>query len=171
MVTASLSAEPTAGFSHIHVLYAWLQTHRDLAVAALFGRAGSGEALASHQHKLVWASMAVCVYRSGAERAACAQRGVVFLFLFIFFVTGGTKHSLVVNRMWVYIIRGGLIKKICWFFFLHSVQKMTNNPPTPTEAKLVSGSFTARKRLRDRPNKIDLLFLIILHVVYCEHKT
>lgn len=87
LTAASLSAEPTAGFSHIHVLYAWLQTHRDLAVAALFGRAGSGEALASHQHKLVWASMAVCVYRAGAERAACAQRGVVFLFLFIYFVS------------------------------------------------------------------------------------
>lgn len=35
-----------------------------------------------------------------------------YLFLFFSFVTGGTKHSLVVNRMWVYITRGGLIKKI-----------------------------------------------------------
>lgn len=75
----------------------------------------------------------------GWSWASCvcpAWRGVFLFFVFFSFVTRGTKHSLVVNRMWVYIIRGGLIKKIGWFFFLHSVQKMTKTSPPPPQQKL-----------------------------------
>lgn len=87
---------------------------------------------------------------SGLEirRTPCARRGLPFYFFI--FVTGGSKRSLAVNRMWVYIIRGGQIKKNQ----SHSVRKMTSNFPSPNRScKLFSGSFTARKRSSDKKDE------------------
>lgn len=95
---------------------------------------------------------ALCFPGLEIRRTTCARRGLPFYFFifFYFFVTGGSKRSLAVNRMWVYIIRGGQIKKNQ----SHSVRKMTSNFPSPNRScKLFSGSFTARKRSSDKKDE------------------
>lgn len=69
---------------------------------------------------------------------------------FIFLVTGGLQRSLAVNRMWVYIIRGGQIKKN----LSHSVKKMTSYFLSPNRScKLFSRSFAAGERSSDKKDE------------------
>lgn len=79
--------------------------------------------------------VAVCVFL-GRRLEESRATDVACRFIFYFLVTGGSKRSLAVNRMWVYIIRGGQIKKN----LSHSVGKKRRvTSPPQTEAVSCSG--------------------------------
>lgn len=88
-----------------HVLYAWMQTHRDLLwlnclaeLVQVKSWLPTGTNGSEHQLQVVF------------NRFELSERGLIF------FVTRGTRHSLVGNRTGLHHQEGdGLIKRISWF--------------------------------------------------------
>lgn len=133
---------PEASFHTFLVLYAWLQPHTGSSHSAgLFGRAWLlfwFWPLASGNLVRNITESPVCVFLGWRLDEPRATGAAMPVRIFIFLVTGGLKRSLAVNRMWVYIIRGGQIKKN----LSHSVKKMTSYFPSPNRScKLFSRSF------------------------------